>query len=1031
MIIKLIGAHHVNRQHGNLRAKIILGIQIFLILGSTLCANTLENQIKINQSELDHSARKKVLIINSYHQGHYWTDNTTNGILDKFKNSKYDFEFHIENMDTKRVYNKFSWKEILWKKIESYPDGYLDLIIASDNNALQALYSIDYKNQEVPIVYCGVANINDVQKHDSPMFVGVEEYLPFKENIELGLDLFPHTKHIAIVTDNSITGKSHRITAERSLEKTNIKDGVDIIWIDGSEGISTVKMMETLSTLPSHTIVIFSIWQVDGNEAFWDPQKYYVEYSKASNAPIFTVMDLGVDDAFIGGLVTEAYKQGQLAAELGIRIIDGEPLSNIKRLQDRNQYIFNSKELRRWGILPSELPANSRIVNRPLTVYHEYRTFFYLALSLIILLFILFWLLLLYHFRYRNYEINRTDMAHKTKLYSERYRLMFEDSNLAIVIFEFESGRVKAFNNKAQELFASPADHFKDFDIKNYLPQYDSLVKDIENLVKEPFEIILKKHDGTMFNAQLIVNLLDEEDVTIVYAIINDVTLRNLQDEEIRISKERLNESLQSSKNSYWEWDIVNDVLHKDENFWLALSIDPSKLKEDPERASYYIEAIHPDDIKEFQSLVDEALSGKINHIHKEVRMCLGGHNSWVEIRASVAEYDENGQGTAIHGFMMNIDERKLNEKELIQAKEKAEESDRLKSAFISNISHEIRTPLNGIVGFSNLLGRENISLEDKRKYLTFINENNDLLLKLINDILEISKIESDSLVIKNESCNLMALCKDILSQERMDLKPTVTLSLSEVQNINVQTDKNNLTQVIRNLISNAVKFTEEGRVELGFKVKRSVIEFYVKDTGIGIEESMQDQIFERFVQVDPFSTGTGLGLAISKAIVEKMEGEIWLDSSPGEGSTFYFTIKYKKSNINIFDVEKTSSNNNTEAKRVEKHKTVLIVEDDESTFVLLNVVLNGKYKVIRAVDPENSMMSIEKYNPDMLIANMGIKKLGLDTIKEQYQALPIIGIYENKDAFTSEEESHKILTTYINKPINVKKLMDILEDIL
>ena len=397
--------------------------------------------------------------------------------------------------------------------------------------------------------------------------------------------------------------------------------------------------------------------------------------------------------------------------------------------------------------------------------------------------------------------------------------------------------------------------------------------------MKEPFEMIMFKNDYSTFTAQIILSLLEEEDNSIyAYAIINDISLRKQQEEEIRIGKERLSEALLNSKNSYWEWDLVNNELKKDDSFWLALGFDPKTLEEDPMDSNYYLNSVHPDDKDAFIKQVNDAILGKRDAIFSEVRMSMFGKDTWVEVRGVVAKRDENGKGLAINGFMMNIDERKHQEVELIKAKEMAEESDRLKSAFISNISHEIRTPLNGIVGFSNLLGRENLSVEDKRKYLSFINENNDLLLKLINDILEISRIETDSLNFDEESCNLVTLCEGIIAQESIHLSPTVRLELENVQSVNVLVDKMRLTQILRNLISNAIKFTKQGTIELGYHIKRDIIEFYVRDTGIGIPEDMHDKIFERFVQVDPFSSGTGLGLSIAKALIERMQGNIWLE---------------------------------------------------------------------------------------------------------------------------------------------------------
>ena len=983
--------------------------------------------VHINIGEMDVNYSKKVLLLNSYHQGYSWTDRLTGSILDKFIERDVNVQVHIENMDTKRILNKETWFESLEQKLSAYPKGYLDLIIASDDNAVYSLYKIGHKYHTVPIVYCGVSM--DLARHSDTcsMFIGVEEYLPFKENIELGLKLFPETEHIAIVTDKSKTGISHFYAARETVREMDLDD-VEFIWINGYDNLSTNDMMESLKNLPENTFVIFSIWQVDAENRYWDPIKYYPEYAKAVNVPMFTVVDIGIENAFLGGMVTVPENQGGLAAELGVQLLYGELLEDLPRLKDKNEYHFNWEELNRWNIRTKDIPKGSVILNKPQTVYNQYRTFFFLTLSLIIIMFILFWLLLLYHFRYRNYELQRTEMANWTKRLANRYNILFEQSNNAIALFNLDTGIVVAYNEKSMELFKSNKNELDEFSLKDYIPNYNEMKNNIDNLIKKPFEMELYRGEKEPFHAQVILNLLREENNDYVYAIINDISFRKEQEEEIRISKARLNETLQNSKNCYWEWDLVNKKLYKDDNFWLALDIDPATLKEDPIDSDYYLNSIYPQDRDKFESIVNKAVLGKQDTFLAEIRMNFFHRINWVEIRGVISKRDERGVGLEINGFMMNINERKYQEVELIKAKEKAEESDRLKSAFISNISHEIRTPLNGIVGFSNLLGRENLTLEEKRKYLSFINENNDLLLKLINDILEISKIETDSVNITYDSCNLAYLCENIIAQEKIYLPPTVNMTLREGQSINVQIDKMRLTQVLKNLISNARKFTKEGKIEIGYETKRSVIEFYIRDTGIGIDTDMQEKVFERFVQVDPFSSGTGLGLSISKAIIEKMGGEIWLESEKNQGTSVYFTIAYKKAKLKIGDIE-PGKKPETEGK---KKKTVLIAEDDESSFVLLNVVLTGKYEVIRSQDETTIFEHVKRYNPDIMIADIDMPGFTGETVAKVRDISPqmkIVGLSDNTLDFIRNKELVELLDDHLTKPINIKSMMEKLED--
>lgn len=246
----------------------------------------------------------------------------------------------------------------------------------------------------------------------------------------------------------------------------------------------------------------------------------------------------------------------------------------------------------------------------------------------------------------------------------------------------------------------------------------------------------------------------------------------------------------------------------------------------------------------------------------------------------------------AIMELATDITTRKQVELELIQAKEKAEESDRLKSAFLANMSHEIRTPLNAIVGFSSLMG-ETGDMEEKRQYMAIIEENNDLLLQLISDILDLSKIEAGTFDFVEKELDVNMLCEDIVRFMKMKAKPGVEVLFDRhLPECRIVSDRNRLNQVIANFVNNAIKFTTAGSIRVGYnKVDETHLRFYVADTGLGIEPEMQAQIFDRFIKLNTFVHGTGLGLSISKSIIEQLGGTIGVDSEPGKGSCFWFVL--------------------------------------------------------------------------------------------------------------------------------------------
>jgi signal transduction histidine kinase len=241
-----------------------------------------------------------------------------------------------------------------------------------------------------------------------------------------------------------------------------------------------------------------------------------------------------------------------------------------------------------------------------------------------------------------------------------------------------------------------------------------------------------------------------------------------------------------------------------------------------------------------------------------------------------------------------DITSLKQAEEELRLAKEKAEESDRLKSAFIANVNHEIRTPLNAIVGFSNLLSTTDDPQEQK-EYVDIIQTNNELLLQLINDTLDLSRIEAGMQDFVYTEVNLNPLLAGIEQASRLKADPAVRIIFEESSpSHTIETDKNRLSQVVTNLINNALKFTKKGSVRYGYQMRETEVYFYISDTGIGIRKDQLPHVFERFVKLNPFMQGTGLGLPISRTIVEHLGGKIGAESEYGAGSTFWFTLPLK-----------------------------------------------------------------------------------------------------------------------------------------
>ena len=304
---------------------------------------------------------------------------------------------------------------------------------------------------------------------------------------------------------------------------------------------------------------------------------------------------------------------------------------------------------------------------------------------------------------------------------------------------------------------------------------------------------------------------------------------------------------------------------------------------------------VHPEDCAVLKQFVNQVKEGKATSLSKEVRVNRGnGKYSWTSINVMVRDY--RPQDGVIEMLCINYDITPLKETEqkLIIARDKAEELDRLKSAFLANMSHEIRTPLNSIVGFSSLLA-ETDDREERQEYIKIVETNNELLLQLVSDILDLSKIESGTFDFVRSDLDVNESCMKIIKSLEMKVPETVDLVFEKyMPDCHIYTDKNRFMQVITNFINNALKFTKQGTIALGYEqTAPHEIKFYVRDTGVGIPKEKIDSIFERFVKLNTFVQGTGLGLSICKSLVSQMGGKIGVESTEGEGSCFWFTHPY------------------------------------------------------------------------------------------------------------------------------------------
>jgi PAS domain S-box-containing protein len=391
--------------------------------------------------------------------------------------------------------------------------------------------------------------------------------------------------------------------------------------------------------------------------------------------------------------------------------------------------------------------------------------------------------------------------------------------------------------------------------------------------------------------------------------VINIILLRLLNEKRIaeaklRKSEERLELALDGANVGLWDIDLENKAVYI--NKWVSGLLGYGDSGIAHVTIGDWIKTCHPDDLGQVNEVLHMHLSGKVHDFNTEARLqTSSGEYKWFSLHGKVVEVDQNSTPRRMIGLMLDIDMQKQFEEQLRIAKEKAEESDRLKSSFLANVSHEIRTPMNAILGFSDILLDASIQKEDSLKFLSLIRSSGESLLALINDIIDISKIESGqfNIVIGKFDLHLLFdkishIASTLINTYNRDIELIIEKGVDQAS-LFIESDQYRLEQIINNLISNAIKFTSRGHVILSYTIPdNNTLEIRVTDTGRGISKEDQGVIFERFRQINPDPKinigGTGLGLAISKSITELLGGTICVDSAPDQGATFRVRIPCK-----------------------------------------------------------------------------------------------------------------------------------------
>ena len=516
-----------------------------------------------------------------------------------------------------------------------------------------------------------------------------------------------------------------------------------------------------------------------------------------------------------------------------------------------------------------------------------------------------------------------------------------------------------------------------------------------------------------------------------------DITVKKAQEREIiesykkiKATQKELSLALNAGKLSSWNYNIK-------EGLFCKFDVHIENIEKRSLQSIY--ESIHPDDRNKFMALL-EVVAHKQKLPENRIILRVLENNatdySYSSFTYSAVE-DEAGNIVVITFIQRDITEDIIYQQNLITAKNKAEEADKLKSTFLANMSHEIRTPLNAIVGFSELL-TETDDAEEKFEYKQLIETNSEILLKLIGDILDLSKIEVGSIDINRQKLNLCQLCDELYRSFQQRIKnPKVTLKLINPYTKCVANfDKYRFMQIFTNFATNAIKYTPQGEIVMGYECMPGQVRIYVKDSGIGIPEEKKNRIFSRFEKLDTFAQGTGLGLSICKAIADATGGEVGFKSKANIGSEFWYIgytdVEYvEKSEVADEDLNNKSTEHLSANSSVKiKDLNILIAEDNDSNYLLIKKLLKDN-QLTRTITGVEAIEKIKAQTFDIVFMDMRMPVMnGLEAtslIREFNQTTPIIALTAN--AFDSDRENALAAgcNHFMTKPVKKRELMDLL----
>ena len=862
---------------------------------------------------------KRLLILNSYNEGAPWAQEIINPIMREVSNRDSFQAVEVVHLNSTLIHNDKDFDNMSRGIFDRFVDRKPDYLVLVGDFAFTLRDSIVERWGDVPMLlvvqseqygmrdyYYTYIDENEEMNpdrlyplesiHDDYNFSIVVTPNLYKETVDMMAYMFPDMNKLVFVADALYQNRQLNQQLREYLSKEY--PDMDYEWLVANEENSRA-LQQYLNNTDHNIGMLLSTWFFERMTVHGHPQLIAGEARMISGAhrPVFGLRAAYLNYGITGGYFPSPDEmQKKIHAGL-LDLISSKDMRKVPFRKVADSYpIVNYNHLMRDGIPESSCQPGTVFMNRPKSAWELYHT--YIIAGGIVLLAIMAVIVARVMFQNRRIAMLR---AHERLLnnmpvgFSQAKVVRGNDGN--VVDIEYHGGN--AMFRELLKKNALPGKPDKLFDA-------DFIAKIVERLLNRRrsvrFSYNFPYTDATY---EFLISIGSEvnkvvDDVN-VFAV--DITEKCNAERDLREFAHKLDVTMNVAHIIPWRWDIHKHkimceamrMLRRSHYNVTAMAEDVRVINEED-----YLSCIHPDDMERVCDVYRRFVEGRLEYIKMEYRFIRRKPKcdmvEWIEVCAAVTERDDNGMPTVLIGSMLLITERKRQEEMLIAARERAAEADKLKMAFLANMSHEIRTPLNAIVGFSNLLAKT-VDVDKKQRFINIINKNNQLLLKLIGDVLDMAKVESNTLDFNFRPTDLNHLIQEVDSTMRIKLSNDVMLNyVLGAPDCIIDTDPDRLNQVLMNLLNNAAKFTTKGSITFGYELRDDEIYFYVRDTGIGIPDQDAERLFSRFTKLNNFIPGTGLGLSISKSIVEMLGGSIGVKSAGhNRGSIFWFTIPNKQ----------------------------------------------------------------------------------------------------------------------------------------